>query len=278
MPDTIEQRVIQHYAHGTLEQSILAALKASGKDPDHLSLTDLAAVDEFHIGGRRATIDFAAQLDLSPGLHLLDVGCGLGGASRYFIQHQGCRVTGVDLSPEYVQVAESLARRAGLDGAVSYQCASALTLPFPAATFDGAYMLHVGMNIENKRAAFAEIRRVLKPQAVFGIYDVMRETDHELSYPVPWASGPATDFAESAAAYRHLLAAAGFELLKERSRRDFAIQFFHAMRTQTVQANPRSPLGLHILMGITSPQKIKNMIDNLERGWIAPTDIICRAN
>ena len=45
---------------------------------------DLAPVDEFHIGGRQATIDFAEQLHIEPGKRLLDIGCGLGGASRYF--------------------------------------------------------------------------------------------------------------------------------------------------------------------------------------------------
>jgi hypothetical protein len=40
MANSIEQRVAQHYAHGTLEQSILTALGDAGKDPDHLSLAD----------------------------------------------------------------------------------------------------------------------------------------------------------------------------------------------------------------------------------------------
>jgi 2-polyprenyl-3-methyl-5-hydroxy-6-metoxy-1,4-benzoquinol methylase len=96
----LEQQIAQHYTHGTLEKSILDALKEASKDPDHLTLADLAPVDEFHIGGRQATIDFAAQLDIQPGSLLLDVGCGIGGASRYFAHVHGCRVTGIDLSED----------------------------------------------------------------------------------------------------------------------------------------------------------------------------------
>ena len=39
--------------------------------------------------------------------------------------------------------------------------------------FDGAYCLHVGMNIEDKAALCAEIARVLRPDAVLGIYDIL---------------------------------------------------------------------------------------------------------
>jgi hypothetical protein len=90
----LEQSVTQHYAHGTLEETILSALAASGKDLDHLASADLAPVDEFHIGGRQATIDFAAELEIEPGLRLLDIGSGLGGASRYFAHERGCQVDG----------------------------------------------------------------------------------------------------------------------------------------------------------------------------------------
>jgi ubiquinone/menaquinone biosynthesis C-methylase UbiE len=273
---SIEQSVAQHYTHGALEQAILNALTASGKDLDDLRPSDLAPVDEFHIGGRRATADFAEQMGVRRGMRLLDIGCGLGGASRYFAHEHGCRVTGIDLTEEYVRVADALARRVDLGALISYRHGSALSLPFAAGTFDGAYMLHVGMNIEDKHGLFAEVRRALKPQGVFGIYDVMRESDGELNYPVPWASSAETSFVATAAAYRRLLAAAGFEVMRERSRREFAIEFFRQMRAQAAQGGP-PPLGLHILMGASSPEKVANMIGNLERGLIAPTEIVCRA-
>jgi len=115
----IEQSVARHYTHGSLQAAIFDAQKASGKDIDRLAPGDLTAVDEFHIGGRQATVDFATQLGVRPGLHLLDIGCGLGGASRYFAHERGCRVTGVDLTEEYVCTAEALSERVGL-GAPSF--------------------------------------------------------------------------------------------------------------------------------------------------------------
>jgi ubiquinone/menaquinone biosynthesis C-methylase UbiE len=61
-------------------------------------------------------------------------------------------------------------------------------MPFPDRSFDGAYMLHVGMNIEDKEKLASEVARVLRPGSVFGIYDVMRTGPGELAYPVPWAA------------------------------------------------------------------------------------------
>jgi ubiquinone/menaquinone biosynthesis C-methylase UbiE len=271
----IEQAVARHYAHGSLEETILEALAAAGKDVNHLTPKDLAPVDEFHIGGRPATIAFAQQFGPRPGMRLLDIGCGLGGAARYFAGEHGCRVTGIDLSPEYVNVTNALAQRVGLDERVSCELGSALALPFAPESFDGAYMFHVGMNIENKSKLFAEVRRVLAPSRLFGIYDVMRLAAGDLSYPVPWASGPESSFVADAASYRRLLEAEGFEVLQERSRRDFALEVFGQMRARAAAGGP-APLGLHVVMGADAAQKVKNMIRDISSGLIAPAEMICR--
>jgi SAM-dependent methyltransferase len=150
-------------------------------------------------------------------------------------------------------------------------------LPYPTGNFDAAYMLHVGMNIAAKAALFAEVRRVLKPGGEFAIYDVMREKDGELAFPVPWATVADTSFVEGSGTSRQLLEKAGFSISKERSRRDFAIEFFRQMRARATESAGPPPLGLHIVMGASAPQKVSNIIANLESGLIAPTEIIARA-
>ena len=86
-------------------------------------------------------------------------------------------------------------------------------MPFADRSFDGAYMMHVGMNIEDKAALCAEVSRVLRPGARFGIYDVMRTGDGEIAYPVPWATTAATSFLAQPAQYRQALEAAGFSVI-----------------------------------------------------------------
>ena len=106
-------------------------------------------------------------MGLRPGAHVLDVGCGLGGATRYIAASIGCRVTGIDLTPEYIEMARLLAERTGLADRVDYHAASALDMPFGPAAFDAAITLHVAMNIKDRAGLYREIARVLKPGAAF---------------------------------------------------------------------------------------------------------------
>ena len=98
-------------------------------------------------------------------MHLLDIGSGIGGPARYFARHHGCRVTGIDLTEEFIAVARALTSRLRMEGQVSFEQGSALSMPFPASTFDVATLLHVGMNIAKKAQLFAEVRRVLNRAA-----------------------------------------------------------------------------------------------------------------
>ena len=267
-----------HYANRSLEQIVLDALVASGKDPERLEPSDLSPVDEFHTGGREATVDFLRQADFAPGSRLLDIGCGIGGASRLFAQERGCRVTGIDLTEDYVSTATALAARVGLADRVDYRQASAVALPFEAAVFDGAYMRHVGMNVEDKPRLFAEVRRILKPGGTFAIFDVMRgEGEGELAFPVPWAADADTSFVARPADYRRALDASGFQVMRERDRTDFAREYFRSAVQRAAEAGGPPPLGVHLLMKTDAAEKIANVIRNLDKALISPTELICRA-
>jgi SAM-dependent methyltransferase len=273
---TVERDLTQHYHHGALEAALLKAVVAAGKDPNKLTADDLAPADEFHIGGRQATVDFANALAPAAGAHVLDIGAGLGGPSRYFAQTFGCRVSGVDLSEEYVAVARSLSRRVGLEDRVDYRQASALQMPYADATFDAAYMQHVGMNIADKRRLFREVRRVLKPGGSFGIYDIMRTDGAPLKFPLPWSSSAETSFVEAPTDYRAALSSEGFAVVEERDRGQFALDFYRAMKTKAAASGGPPALGLHVIIGPAAPERLGNMIALIERGTIAPVQIVCR--
>ncbi len=266
--------IARHYTQGNLLHTIRAAMAQQGKDPECVTIDDLAPVDEFHIGGRTATQDFLPQLELKADDHLLDIGCGIGGASRYAAQTYKCRVSGIDLTEEFIETGRELCRWTGLSHRVTLAQGSALALDFAAATFDKAYMLHVGMNIADKTALATEVARVLKPGALFGIYDVMRMSDEPLAYPVPWASSAEGSFPGTPEDYRVALQAAGFEIVTMRNRHDFAINFFEGLKEKAARSD--APIGLPLTVGATAQTKIRNMIDNLTHGRIAPVEMIAR--
>lgn len=272
-----EQQVAEHYTHGSLQQVILDALKAMGKNPERFSAADLSTGDELHLGWVPATVALAKDLQLAPGMLVLDVGCGLGGPARYFAETHRCRVTGIDLTEEFVQVATELTRRCGLADLVSFRQGSALDLPFGGAAFDAATLIHVGMNIADKARVFDEVRRVLKPGGRFGVYDVMRAGPEPIIYPVPWAASEATSFVDPPARYRELLTKSGFRIENERDRSEFVQALAAEMRAEAAKSGT-PPLGLHILMGPATPERLGNVMSALQRKAIAPVEIIAVAD
>ncbi len=93
---------------GGLVAAISAAFDAAGLDRANLRPADLAPVDEFHIRGRAASMEIIDALALSDHADVLDLGSGLGGPARTIAEVTGCRVTGIDLTAEFCEVATAL--------------------------------------------------------------------------------------------------------------------------------------------------------------------------
>ena len=272
MPDTLV--VTNHYTHGELIDAIRDGVEKIGKSIEEVDIDDLAPVDEFHIGGRIATETFLDQLSISDDHHVLDVGCGLGGGSRFASKRYGCRVTGVDLTPEYVKAGNEICEWVGLNTRIQLKVEDATSLPHLDDAFDRAYMMHVGMNIADKESLALELYRVIRPGGKVGIYDVMQMNEGDLVFPVPWATQASGSSVSSPATYQSALESAGFNIVAQRNRREFALEFFDQLKGKVDAAGGPPPLGLHILMGETAPVKVRNMIENISRNLIAPVEII----
>lgn len=268
--------VEQHYSTNKTLNAIREALEAAGKDIADLRPEDLAGVDEFHIRGREASLDLAAQLAPTRDTHVLDVGSGVGGPSRLLAANYGCRVTGIDLTAGFCEAATAMADWVGLGDLVDYEQGDATAMPFDDAFFDAAWTQHVAMNIAAKDRLYAEVRRVLKPGADFAVYDVMRGDGDEVLYPVPWARTPEISHLVTPDEAQALLETAGFEIVERRETTELGLQWFVAMGERMAKSGP-PPLGLHLLLGPEFRDMAGNMRRNLEEGRIATVEIIARA-
>lgn len=245
--------VASHYGRGGLLDRVLAALTAAGKDIEHLTIDDLAAVDEFHSRRRLATEELAKLLAPRPGDRLIDIGSGIGGPSRYLAKACGCRVSGVDLTAEFVAVATDLTRRAGLSETVDFRQGSALELPFPNGSFDLAWSQNVAMNIADRPRWYAEVHRVLRPGGRFAFQDVAQGPGGEAHYPLMWADTPAISFLRTPEETRTMLEAAGFRVLSWVDNTETAIA-----ETDAAAPTARPILGIHIVIGPGFADKLRN--------------------
>lgn len=264
-----DDRIVAHYGGSGLYDRIVAA---TGKAEAEIVASDIKGVDEFHIGGVEATDRLLDPLGLAPGTRVLDLGSGIGGPARRMAERYGWTVTGIDLTPDFVDTARRLTSLTGLQ--VEFVQGSALDLPFADASFDLATLIHVGMNLPDKPRLFAEAERVLRPNGLFAVYDVMMLDGRHPEFPVPWADAPAASFLDSPDAYRSAASAAGLELVAEAERTEVAKDFF--ARLAALVADGKVRVGLPLIMGADAGTKVQNMIAGIHAGQIAPIEMIFR--
>lgn len=263
-----EDLVRGHYSSADLEEVVTAALRAAGVDVDALRIEDLAGLDQLHAGFGPAAEHLLESLGLSPGITLLDAGCGVGGPARMAAAQHGCRVTGIDLSPDFVDLARSLTERLGLTSMVTFDVGSATDLPYADGSFARAMLNHVGMNIADKARLFAEVRRVLESGGTFAVYEQMRIGGGELRYPLPWADDEASSFVDTRQRYAELLVDAGFSVERDEDR-----------TAANAAGGPPSPgaLGPGTLFGPGFGERLGNNIAAAMAGTLGAVLMVARA-
>lgn len=256
MTSTIEQP----YATGLIRANIERALAEAGKPTDALEASDLAMLEDFHSLGRLATAALIDLAEVGSSDRVLDAGTGIGGTARLIAAERSARVTAVDITPEYCEVAAWLNHAVGLDDMIDVRAADVTELPFEAGSFDVVVSQHVQMNVADKRRLYAEARRVLAPGGRLALWDVAAGSGGPLQLPVPWATSPEQSHLVTPERLAEILRDGGFATVHWNDLTDAA---GNAM--QGFFAGEQPALGLHVFVP-DFRDKAVNLVRNLDEG------------
>ena len=265
-----------HYSRGNLLQRLNAALAEDGADPARPTIEALAPYDQFHGRGLEATEEVAGMVAVSADDHLLDVGSGIGGPARYMARRFGCRVTGIDLTAEFCEVARHLTRLLGMQARVRFEQGDALALPFAAGHFAGAYSMNVSMNIADKAGLYREIARVLRHRGWLALSELAKGPGPALDYPTPWAASAATSFLATPEETRRGLEEVGFEVVQLRDASE-QVKAFGARSRALVKGGGKPPhRAVQLMHGEVARAAMANTARGIQEARIVPIEILAR--
>ena len=266
-------KVREHYSSTGLLNRIMSALTTVLPGDLPLTVDQLAPLDQFHTRGVLATAELASAAGLDASTRVLDLGCGIGGPARFLASTLGSRVTGVDLSPDFIDAAKYLTARSGLADRVTFQVGDALHLPFEKETFDAVFLQHVAMNVQDRSTLYAEVRRILAPGGRFATYDLVLG-EHDVAYPVPWARDASTSFLLSELDTRSALEEAGFKAVHWRNDTQTALEWFRAV----MAGSPPGGLNLGVVMGPEFREMTANLARNLRENRLGLLSAVLMQN
>ncbi|KIM46709.1 hypothetical protein M413DRAFT_261257 [Hebeloma cylindrosporum] len=115
----------------------------------------------------------AAQMNLRPGMRVLDVGCGVGGPAREIAQFTDAQVIGLNNNDFQIQRARKYTQKAGLENQVTFVKGDFMKLSeqFGEGYFDAVYAIEATVHAPTWEGVYGEIFKVLKPGGIFGVYE-----------------------------------------------------------------------------------------------------------
>ena len=264
----VDERISGHYGWPGLMEAIEHEIRRNGIEPEDVTVTQLAPVDNYHAFRLAGTLALASAAAITAVDRVLDVGGGIGGPARQLAARIGCHVTVVDLTAEYCAVGETLTRWTKLTDRVSFVHASALDMPFDDASFDVVWTQHASMNISDKEGLYREIARAVRPGGRFAFFDILAGPTQPIHFPVPWAADPSFSFLLSPDETRALITSSGFRETTWLTGPDLKAELDASDPNDPAEPGPS--LDSTLLNGPDSAAMGENVARNLKESRIVP--------
>ncbi|WP_212751857.1 class I SAM-dependent methyltransferase [Roseovarius arcticus] len=249
---------------------ILAAVPRSHDEGAALTANQVFSFDQLHGRELLATQEHAARLHPAKDAHLLDIGAGIGGPARYFATTFGCRITGIDLTPDFILAAKEISTLCNLGDLLTFVEADAANLPFAADTFDHAYSFYVGMNLPDKVAVVGECFRVLKPGGRL-LWTEVTQLAGDPHYPLPWARSVEGSHLHTRETLIDVFRTGGFEVLSVEDETGAHLELARQNKLSGKVSTAAQRQANEVVLGADFVERRKNYIQSLAEGRIAST-------
>ena len=262
------------WTRGDLHSRINQAMLDSGLNNKKLEIEDLFPIDQYHARGIGATKDLGKRMPITKNQKILDVGCGLGGPARYYAKEFKCHITGVDITPSFIEIGNNFNRLTSMSTMVDLYVGNGEKLEFEDEVFDGAYSQHVTMNISDRMKFFSEIYRVLKKGSFFAFTEHGLGPEGDPIFPLPWADNQEMSFLLPLENTNAILKEIGFQNIKIIETGDKYIAGYEKL----IQKQPKSEkptLGIHVIGGSSMHERSINSMRSIKENRTLPFEIVC---
>jgi arsenite methyltransferase len=176
----------------------------------------------FHPGGLALSKLMADRMGIDSESVVLDIACGDGMTATYLARSLGCKVSGIDASQDMIDSAKQLAEDLRVKNTTEFKVALAGKIPYNDDSFTDVFSECSLCTFYNKDQAVKEIRRVLKPEGIFGLNDVTVQNHEDLDDELRGLLGRVACVADalSSHGYIDLFEKGGFSLLTFSSHSD----------------------------------------------------------
>lgn len=121
----------------------------------------------------------ASKMNINENMHVLDVGCGVGGPATEISRFTGCKVTGLNNNDYQIERATYKAKQNGLSDKLNFVKGDFMQMDFPAETFDAVYAIEATVHAPVLEGVYSEIYKVLKPGGTFGVYEWVMTDEYD---------------------------------------------------------------------------------------------------
>ena len=263
------------WTRGDIFSRVRQAMSESGLVNKDLEIEDLFPIDQYHARGIAATVDLGKRMPIKKNKRILDIGCGLGGPARYYAKEFECIITGIDITPSFVEIGNEFNKLTSMSDNVELLVGNGETLDFDNETFDGAYSQHVTMNISNREKFFSEAFRVLKKDSFFAFTEHGLGPEGNPIFPLPWANSLEMSFLLPPQKTISILKDTGFSDIKIIKTAEKYISGYEKL-IKLKSENKKPVLGIHVIGGESMNERSRNSMQSIKENKTLPFEIVCK--